>query len=499
MNITREDMPGRQVALTIELEPEVVNGALDRAYRQMVNQVNVPGFRRGKAPRQILERYVGEEALTEKAVRNILPQTLQDAITEQHIEALDVSDFEIVSMDPLQVKVIVVQQPLVELGDYASIRVEKNQVEITDEQVDEVITQLRRESAPWNEPAEPRPIKEGDMVYIDLEGFTTEGELEAVKRETFPTIVGLARAGVPDVVNKALEGMSVGNEKDVTETLPDDYPVESLRGMDASYHVKVLSMKEQLLPEVDDEFAKTVGFDTVELMRETVDRNLRQRSEESAENEQVDKIIEQLVAMSNVDVPDVMVNEELDDMLKSLENRLKEQRINLRQYFTYSGMNEREWREANRDRARERVVRSLALHEFSHREGIEVEEEDVEREIETMLDRFEVEERDKAREVFGADNMRTSLQNQVYQRKLIDRLVGIAEGRIEAAPLPAKDEAETTEETTAEATALADAGGAAEMLGTGNVDLESPNETGETEGGGTPATAPGLESEDARP
>src|ERR671935_2805794 len=118
-------MPGRQVALTIELETETVNAALDRAYRQMVNQVNVPGFRRGRAPRPILERYVGKEMLTERAVKNILPQTLQDAIAEQKLEAMDVSDYEIVSMDPLQVKVVVVQQPLVEVGDYSSIRIEK--------------------------------------------------------------------------------------------------------------------------------------------------------------------------------------------------------------------------------------------------------------------------------------------------------------------------------------------------------------------------------------
>src|SRR5207248_9282345 len=145
LNITREDMPGRQVALTIELEPETVNTALDRAYRQMVNQVNIPGFRRGKAPRYMVERYMGKEALTERAVKNILPQTLQDAITEQKLEAMDVGDFEIVNMDPLQVKVVVIQQPLVELGDYSDIRVAKDTTETTPEQVDEVITELRRE------------------------------------------------------------------------------------------------------------------------------------------------------------------------------------------------------------------------------------------------------------------------------------------------------------------------------------------------------------------
>src|SRR5205814_2147134 len=138
----------------------------------------------------------------------------------------------------------------------------------------EVITELRRESAPWNEPSKPRPVKQGDMVYLDLEGFTTEGEMEEVKRENFPTIIGLERAGVPKVINEALEGMSVGEEKDVTDTLPEDYPTESLQGKDASYHVKVVSMKEQQLPEINDEFAKTLNFDTVDAMREAIERNL---------------------------------------------------------------------------------------------------------------------------------------------------------------------------------------------------------------------------------
>ena len=125
MNVTREDMPGRQIALTIELDPETINGAMEKAYRQMVNQVNIPGFRRGKAPRYILERYVGLETLTERAVRNIIPDKVQEAIKSEDINAMDVSDVEIVNMDPVQVRVIVVQPPKVELGDYSAIRAEK--------------------------------------------------------------------------------------------------------------------------------------------------------------------------------------------------------------------------------------------------------------------------------------------------------------------------------------------------------------------------------------
>ncbi|HEX9989149.1 MAG TPA: trigger factor [Chloroflexia bacterium] len=512
MNITREDMPGRQVALTIELEPELINSALERAYRQMVNEVNIPGFRRGKAPRYILESYVGKEALTEKAVKNILPDTVQNAITEQNIEAMDIGDVEIVNMDPLQVKVTIVQPPKIELGDYGTIRVEKETTEINDEQIEQVMAELRREGVPWAEPAEPRPIREGDMVYLDLEGFTGEGELQEARREDFPTIVGMVGGGVPEVVMKELIGMSVGEEKDITETIPEDYPDERLQGRDVSYHVKVRSMKEQALPEMDDEFAKTLNYDTVQELREAVEKNLRQRADESAESNQVNAAITQLVEGSTADVPEVMVNEELDLMLKRLEGRLREQRLSLRQYLTYNGITDKEWREKNRQQARERVIRGLVLQEFARREGIGVDDEEVEGEIQGMLERFEGEEKEKAQSVLTRDEARHDLEDRLYQRKIVDRLVGIAEGRIEAAAVEeesgAGDQgseegaAETTteiseEQGTATASDLEEAGGAAEVLGAEGVDVRSENETGEAAGGGTPSSAPRLDAEDA--
>ncbi|MDQ5823544.1 MAG: trigger factor [Chloroflexota bacterium] len=522
MNITREDMPGRQVALTIELDPDTVNTALDKAYRQMVNQVNIPGFRRGKAPRYILERYVGRDELTERAVRNILPQTVQDAIEEQKIEALDVGDVEIVNLDPLQVKVIVIQPPVVELGDYGSIRVERETVEITPEQVEEVLTELRRESAPWNEPTEPRPIQEGDMVYVDLEGFTTAGPLEEASRDNFPTIVGVTRAGVPEVVNQALTGMSVGEEKDIVDTLPEDYPNPELQGKDVTYHLTIRSMKTQELPELDEEFAKKLNYDTVEALREAVENNLRQRSNESAESKQVNSVIEQMIAASRVEVPDVMVTEELDSMLKNLEDRLKQQRLTLRQYFTYNGVTEADWREANRERARERLVNNLVLQEFARREGLAVEDAEIDAEIQEMLGRFEGEERAQAEAVFQAHEARHEMQDRVFQRKLMAQIVGIAEGRIEAAPAPAPaegtdseatgaaasgtdlqaDTATTGEDTAGQdqasgtATDLEEAGGAAELLSTGDVDTRSPLETGDATGGGTPEEAPALNQDE---
>jgi trigger factor len=298
-------------------------------------------------------------------------------------------------------------------------------------------------------------------------------------------------------VNEALVGMNIGDEKDITDTLPDDYPAEELRGLDATYHVTVLSMKEQNLPELDEELAKKVGYDTVEELREAVESNLKRRAEETTESKQLDTIIEQLVSGSDVDVPDVMVNEELDAMLKNLESRLKESRITPRQYFTYNGITEAEWRESSRERARERVIRTQVLSEFARREGISIGDEDVNREIDTILERFEGKEREDAEKVLGAHEARHDLEDRLFQQKIVERLVGIAEGKIEAAKLDASqttsDEGSDEAGTAAD---LAEAGGAAEVLGTEGVDTSSANETGEAPLGGTPTTAPGVEGDE---
>ncbi len=497
MNITREDMPGRQVALTIELEAEIINSALDRAYRQMVNQVNVPGFRRGKAPRHILESYVGKETLTERAVKNILPQTVQDAIADQNIEAMDVGDVEIVSMDPVQVRVIIVQPPKVEIGDYGSIRVEKKPVEVGQEQVEQVLLELRRDGAPWNEPAEPRPIREGDMVYLNLEGFSGAGELEEAKREDFPTIVGMERGGVPMSVSRGLEGMAIGEEKDITDTLPDDYPTEELRGRDVSYHVTTLRMKEQQLPELNDEYAKTLGeYESVEALRESVEKNLRERMERGSRSlRRWTRLLARWWKAPASKCPIRWLRKSWTACSKRLEGRLSEQRLSLRQFFTYTGTNEAEWREKNREGAQARVVRTMVLSEFARREGIDVEESEIESEITTMLDRFEGTEKEEAQTILSKHEARHDVEDRLFQRKIVERLVGIAEGRIEAAPAEeTKDEGRKMEdegdggdveqdEAESDASDLEEAGGAAEVLGTGDVDLRSPR-IGEAEGGG---------------
>jgi trigger factor len=243
----------------------------------------------------------------------------------------------------------------------------------------------------------------------------------------------------------------------------------------------------------------------------------------------VNSVIEQMIAASKVEVPDMMVTEELDNMLKNLDDRLKQQRLSIRQYFTYNGITEAEWREANQEQARGRLVNNLVLQEFARREGIAVEDEEIDAEVQQIVASLDDEQRAQADEVFQNHEARHDVQDRVFQRKLMERIVGIAEGRIEAAPAPAPAESDTGEAAggadvqantsdsggnavdavdavdagdagdaaeAGESTGTADleeAGGAAELLGTGDADTRSPYETGDATGGGTPADAPALD------
>jgi trigger factor len=256
----------------------------------------------------------------------------------------------------------------------------------------------------------------------------------------------------------------------------------------------------------------------VEALREAVQTNLSKRATESAESKQVNSVIEQMISASKVEVPDMMVNEELDNMLKNLDDRLKQQRLSIRQYFTYNGITEAEWREANREQARSRLVNNLVLQEFARREGLSVEEEEIDAEVQQIVASLDDEQRAQADEVFQNHEARHDVQDRVFQRKLMERIVGIAEGRIEAAPAPAPAEGETAEaaagadmqaetsdasgdtgdaaeadEAAGTAADLEEAGGAAELLGTGDADTRSPYETGDATGGGTPEDAPALD------
>jgi trigger factor len=481
VNITREDLPDRQVALTIELETAEVEPALQKAYRQLVGRVNIPGFRPGKAPRHVFERFVGREALIEQAVEGMLTTTLPAAIEEQGIDSTDISDVRIESTDPVTIRVVVDQPAKVELGEYDDIRVAREPVDITPDKVEEVLTSLRRREGTWAAPAEPRPARVGDRVVVDMETYTIDGPVKNMTGESLSMeLTATAPPTWPVEIDENIVGLSPGEEKDFAITFPEGYPDEDMRGKDATVHVKLQSLEELTVPDLDEAFTqKAAGVETVEELRQRIDESLRREAEENTERTQVDAVIQQMVDRSTVEVPSALIEREIDRSFERLGQRLKERHIDPKRYFTLTGTSEEEWRAAQREPARERLRQTLVLGEFARRAGVDVSDADVEQAIDERMQPFAgTPTEDRIREIFASHEQRHQIENQLFERRLMDRLVALAEGRLDelaATPDTADTDADAATEpddaTVADLTASSD-----DATATGDSDGEATSD-----------------------
>ena len=443
MNITREDLPERQVALTIELESAEVEPVLQKAYRQLVGKVNVPGFRPGKAPYRIFERFVGRDALIEHASEALVQTTLADALVEQGIEASDIADMELQSTDPVRLRLVVDRPAHIELGDYSDIRVEREPAELADDAVETVITNLRRREGTWAAPAEERAAQVGDRVVVDMETFTIEGPVRNMTGEDLSMeLTAVSPATWPAEIDANIVGLSPGEEKDFAITFPPGYPDEDLREKDATVHVRLKSLEELTLPDMDEAFTQKVAqLDTVDELRTRVEENLRQEAEQNAESKQVDEVIRQLVERATVEVPKAMIDHEIDHRFTDLTASLRERHVDPRRYFSLTGSSEAEWRAAQRETARTRLRQTLVLGEVARREKLAtVSPAEVEAALDERMQPYVgTESEGPIREIFGAPEQRERIENEIFERRLIERLVAIAEGRAVAATLDNAD------------------------------------------------------------
>lgn len=456
MNITREDLPDRQVALTIELGPEEMEPALQKAYRQLVGRVNIPGFRPGKAPRQIFERFIGREALIEQAVEGMISTTLHQAIDEQGIEHTDISDVQIENTNPVTVRVVIDQPAKVELPDYSDIRVEREPVEVDEAKVDEVINELRKRDGTWATPDEPRAARQSDRVVIDMETFTIDGPVTNMTGESLSIELAASSAPTwPQEIDANIVGMMPDEEKDFAITFPPAYPDEALRDKDATVHVKLHSIEEQTLPDLDEAFAQKVAqLESVDELRTRVQENLLADATAGAESKQVDEVIRQMVERAEVAVPRTLIDREVDHQFERLAERMRQSHIDPRRYFSLTGTSEEDWRAAQRDPARDRVRQTLVLGEFSQREGLNVDDAEVEAAINERLEPYlGTPSEDRIREIFDTPEQRHQLENVLFERRLVERLVALAEGR---QPEPAAEaEAADADATDTEAESVA--------------------------------------------
>ncbi len=429
MKVTREKTENSQAFLRIEMEPAEVEESLEQSYHRLVRKASIPGFRKGKAPRAVLERYLGRDSLLEDALNNLLPQAYDEAVKEQEIEAIATPSIEIAQTDPVVFKATVPLKPTIELGDYHQIQLTPEPVELTDDEVDTVIEQLRRQHATW-EPVE-RPANFDDLVALDIESHI-EGKPFINQQGVQYQILHDQPFPVPGFAEH-LPGMKGGEEKEFKLQLPKDYPRGELAGKEARFKVRVSEIKQQRLPELDDEFATSVNpdFKTFDSLRERISANLRLMAEEKARREFEERIIEAVVENSQVEFPPVLAEMEIARLLDQQMRRLQASDIGLEEYLGRINKTGEELREELRPLATKRVTSSLVLGRIAEEEKIEVADAEIDAELENMV-QSATENKDEMQKLLDSPQARNSVEQILTTRKTIQRLVEIAGGSIDA-------------------------------------------------------------------
>jgi trigger factor len=428
--------------LEIEVEPERLEKSLDAAYRRMVQRTNVPGFRRGKAPRQMLERQVGHDTLLQEALDRLIPEVYREAIEQEDIDAIELPQVEMVSTDPLVMKATVPIRPTVELGDYRRMWLPRDSVVVPEERVDEALEQLRHRYA--NLQPVTRPIAWGDVVTADVKG-TVDGrtlfdrsDIEVHLREDRPVFLpGLA---------EQIIGLSKGAEKEVEVPLPGDFPEGDLAGKQCHCRVVVHGVKEEQLPELDDAFARQVGegFDSVAALRQRLADDLHKAEEEAELERYQEQILLNLDHTATIEYPPVLLEKEIDHLLHEQLGPRGES--GMEQYLQRIGKSEEEVRGQLRETAERRVRHSLLLSEVAEVENIDVDEKEVTEEAERVISAAGP-QADQFRRMFGTPDGRAAIRRSLLTRKTWDRLVELVSS--EKSPETA-DETAQAEETVSE-------------------------------------------------
>jgi trigger factor len=421
MKVSTEPIENSQVALNIEMEPVEIDRYLDRAYNRLVQRVSIPGFRKGKAPRDILERHIGKDALFQEALEDLIPKAYKEALDEQKIDPIAQPQFELVKTEPLIFKAVVPLKPTVKLGDYKQIKVESQPVKISQKDTDATIEQLREQQALLL-PVD-RPVQFSDVVTIDVEG-EREGEQFPIRKDVVYEVVKETRLPLPGFAEK-LAGMIKSEEKSFVLSYPQDYEMKELAGKDHAFKVTVKEIKEKKLAEVDDEFAKSLGREDLASLREQIESNLKTRADERARAELEQKAVDALVELGEVEYPPVLVEREIDRLLNEEARHFAEGIAGLENYLKTLNKTMENHREELRSIASKRVVRSLILGKLAEAEKIEVIDSEVDVEVEKMAQDADKQAED-VRKLFSLPQARESIKQFLIGRKAVERLVEIA-------------------------------------------------------------------------
>jgi trigger factor len=424
LKVTKEKVENSQAFLTIEMEPADMEEGMQDAYRHLVQKTNVPGFRKGKAPRAMLERTVGKGRMLEEAIDHIVPKAYEKALKEQEIEPYAQPSVEITQPEPLIFKAVVPLKPTVELGDYKGIRMTPEVDEIKEENINSVIEELRHQNATW-EPVD-RPLDDNDMAIIDIFGQTDE--------KPFIRKLGAQYQVLKDAITPApgfveqVKGMKKEEVKEFTLTFPADYPSTELAGKEGHFKVTLHEIKEEKMPELNDEFASQVSaeFKTVEDLRNEVVKSLNLRAEERARMAFEEKIITTAVEQSKIEYPPILVDLEINRLINDQARQLQYSGQGMDEYLQSINKTPEQLQEDLRPIATRNVTASLVLTQIAEEEKIEATEEDINNGINNMVKGLQSDKTEEMRKLLDTPQNRTSMKQTLKTRKTIERLADIA-------------------------------------------------------------------------
>lgn len=422
MSVKWEKQEGNEGILTIEVSAEDFNDALDKAFKKVVKDVQIPGFRKGRIPRNIFENRFGVESLYQDAVDFVLPDAYTKAIDETGIEPIDQPSIdvgEINKNEPVVFTATVQVKPEVTLGEYKGIEVEAKDIEVTEEDVDKALEELREKHVELII-KEDGKVEDGDTVVIDFEGFSDGEPFEGGKGENHSLEIGSGQF-IPGF-EEQLVGKESGEETEVAVTFPEEYHSEDLAGKEATFNVKIHEIKSKELPELDDDFAQDVDeeAETLEELREKTKKDLEESKKQAAENEKRETLIEKASENAEVEIPDVMVETELDQMMREFEQRLQMQGMTLEMYTQFSGQDEDQFKDQMRDDAKKRVKTNLTLEAIVEAEDLKVSEEEIDAEVEKMAEMYDT---NKEQLIMMLGGNTSVLENDLKFQKAIDFLI----------------------------------------------------------------------------
>ncbi len=426
VKVTENNIENRQAFLTIEMESAEMEESLQESYQRLVRKTRVPGFRKGKAPRAVLENYIGKESLLEDTLNILIPKAYRQALEEQELGAYSQPQIEITQNDPLIFKTIVPLPPTIELGDYHGIRVKPPEVvEISEGNISATIERLRHEHAVW-EPVE-RPVDYGDLVTLDIESTVEDKPLIDQKGAQYHIVLE-SSFPVPGFTEQ-LRGMKKDEEKEFKLQFPADFSREEMAGKEAQFKVGVSEVKQEILPELNNAFAKGVSpeFKTLKALRRQIAEVLRNEAERKARIEFEDQAMEAVAAVAQVEYPPVLVEIEIERLIDQQLERWRLTRDNLEVYLAQIKKTEAELREELRPLAVTRVTRSLVLGKVAENEKFEVKDSEIDAEIERMT-QGETEKKDELIKSLNTPQTRHSIREIMITRKTIERVVEIAKG-----------------------------------------------------------------------